>query len=197
MYDLRSMLVIPLFCQNFYLKFLWNVPKGPGKEGSPYALVNTLSFDQRIRWFTPVNHKGISLLFLMFVAIKLSKKERTSEFQGILEMSTYMWSGKKKVLAEDTHWVSDRMKFRTQILCCIAESPPQGKSTSVQMTQWPSLLYLLLAGARPQGGWELRVPSSSRKPGGCREAVWPRWACCSRNPSRWAFTFSLKFISSV
>lgn len=38
----------------------------------------------------------------MFVAIKLSKKERTFEFQGILEMSTYVWSGKQKVLAEDT-----------------------------------------------------------------------------------------------
>lgn len=142
MHDLRSMLVIPLSCQSFYLKFLWNVPKGPGKAGSPYALVGSLSFDQRIRWLTPIEHTGISLLFLTLVAVKLSKKERTSEFQGILEMTTYTWSGKKKVLAEDTHWVSDRMKFRTQILCCITESPPQGKSTSVQMTQSDHHFYI-------------------------------------------------------
>lgn len=141
MHDLRSMLVIPLSCQNFYLKLLWNILKGPGKEGSPYALVSTLSFDQRIRWLMPVKYMGINLLFLMLVAVKLSKKERTPEFQGFLEMSNYTWSEEKKVLAEDTHLLSDRMMFRTQILCCIIESPQQGKSTSVQMTQSDRHLY--------------------------------------------------------
>lgn len=151
-----------------------------------WALCN-LSFDQRIRWLTPLKHTCINLLFLTLVAIKLSKKETASEFQGILEISTYTWSREKKVLAEATHslWQNEVQNPSPVpfVLYNWIATTEEGPFCSND-TKHPSLLYLLLPGARPQRGRQLCVPSPSRKPGRCREAVWPCWACCGRNPSR-------------
>lgn len=56
MYSLRSMLVIPSSARTFVWNFSVMFQKDQEKRAA-ISLVNTLSFDQRIRWFTPVNHK--------------------------------------------------------------------------------------------------------------------------------------------
>lgn len=51
-------------------------------------------------------------------------------------------------------------------------------------------LNLLIPGARPQRGYQLRVPCAGHQPGGCWEAFWSRWTCCGWNSSRWVLIFS-------
>lgn len=145
-------------CKNFCLKFLCNVPKGP-ERGQPICSCEHFVIWPKNKVFYSCKPWGISLLFLMFVAIKLSKKEKNIWVSGILEMSTYVVRK-----AESLSWrhTESLTGWSLELKSCAAWRITSTGEERFCSNDTVTSITSISASCRckASGGWELRVPSS-------------------------------------
>lgn len=138
-------------------------------------------------------------MFLIWEVLKLSERECENDRAGrdFSNSSSDSWSTERRDQSQSR--LGGRGSPRAQ-----ASFPWGGINDTywgrAHLLMWHQTLItsnLLIPGARPQRGCQLRVPGPRRQPGGCWEAFWSCWPRCGRNTSRWVLTFSLIFIPSL